>query len=298
MQKLTLFAFVGFFAQLIDGSLGMGFGATSSSLLLSFGFAPVIVSATIHISQIATTVASGASHLKFGNVDKPLMLKLALPGAVTAFIGAAVISSVDGDIIKPFISLFLFTMGMYVLWQFLLKKDVDHRFSNKKISAVFAAPLGGLAGFLDSIGGGGWGPVNTPMLLSRKYIEPRKVIGTVSSSEFIITLSASLGFFIFFGFGQINWGLVLALALGGVIAAPFAAWIVKVIPLDFLAVFVGGLIIFTNSNILIHIFIADPHVELIIRIILIVLWAGLIVYAFSRHKSKMAPQNSQAVEKI
>ena len=170
MQKLTIFALVGFFAQLIDGSLGMGFGATSSSLLLSAGIAPVMASATIHISQIATTAASGISHLKFGNVDKPLMLRLALPGALTSFLGAALLSSLNGDTIKPFISLFLLTMGFYVLYQFLFKREMKNGFQNKKVSGLLSIPLGGVAGFLDSIGGGGWGPVNTPVPVSYTHL--------------------------------------------------------------------------------------------------------------------------------
>ncbi|SDK31906.1 sulfite exporter TauE/SafE family protein [Lacicoccus qingdaonensis] len=293
MQKLTIFALVGFFAQLIDGSLGMGFGATSSSLLLSAGIAPVIASATIHISQIATTAASGISHLKFGNVDKPLMLRLALPGALTSFLGAALLSSLDGDTIKPFISLFLLTMGFYVLYQFLFKREMKNGFQNKKVSGLLSIPLGGVAGFLDSIGGGGWGPVNTPVLLSRKKIEARKVVGTVSSSEFIVTISASAGFFIFLGFSQISWGLVIALALGGVIAAPFAAWLVKVIPLYFLAVFVGGLIIFTNSNILLDTFFQNSALPVFINSLVIVMWGGLLVYAYHKNKRNLALQTHQ-----
>lgn len=293
MQKLTIFALVGFFAQLIDGSLGMGFGATSSSLLLSAGIAPVMASATIHISQIATTAASGISHLKFGNVDKPLMLRLALPGALTSFLGAALLSSLDGDTIKPFISLFLLTMGFYVLYQFLFKREMKNGFQNKKVSGLLSIPLGGVAGFLDSIGGGGWGPVNTPVLLSRKKIEARKVVGTVSSSEFIVTISASAGFFIFLGFSQISWGLVIALALGGVIAAPFAAWLVKVIPLYFLAVFVGGLIIFTNSNILLDTFFQNSSLPVFINSLVIVMWGGLLVYAYHKNKRNLALQTHQ-----
>lgn len=297
MQKLTIFAFVGFFAQLIDGSLGMGFGATSSSLLLSFGIAPVIASATIHISQIATTAASGVSHWQFGNVDKSLMVRLALPGAVTAFIGAFLLSSLNSDTIKPFISMFLLAMGIYVLYQFLFKKEIKYDFSNKKIASILSVPLGGIAGFLDSIGGGGWGPINTPILLSRKNIEPRKVIGTVSSSEFIVTVSASIGFFLFLGLGQINWGLVAALALGGVIAAPVAAWLVKIIPLHFLAVFVGGLIIFTNSNILLNIFFEDAKFITLVKSLLIILWAGLLIYAYYKNKKNLVspiPEEKEA----
>lgn len=184
-------------------------------------------------------------------------------------------------------------MGFYVLYQFLFKREMKNGFQNKKVSGLLSIPLGGVAGFLDSIGGGGWGPVNTPVLLSRKKIEARKVVGTVSSSEFIVTISASAGFFIFLGFSQISWGLVIALALGGVIAAPFAAWLVKVIPLYFLAVFVGGLIIFTNSNILLDTFFQNSSLPVFINSLVIVMWGGLLVYAYHKNKRNMALQTHQ-----
>lgn len=284
MQKLILFAVIGFFAQLIDGSLGMGFGATSSSLLLTIGVAPAIASATIHISQLATTAASGVSHWKFGNVDTGLMLRLALPGAVAAFFGAALVSNLDSEFIKPFIAIFLLTMGVYILYQFLFKEQLHIDFNKKKPSDFFLIPVGALAGFLDSIGGGGWGPVNTPLLLSTKSIEPRKIIGTVSTSEFIVTISVSVSFFIFLGLGQISWQLVVALGLGGVIAAPFAAWLVKVIPVHLLAVFVGGLIIFTNANILLGTFVQNEFYVNSARLVIILIWISLIAYALYRSR--------------
>ena len=170
MRKLTIFALVGFLAQLIDGSLGMGFGATSSSLLLTFGVAPAIASATIHFSEVATTAASGLSHLKFKNVDKSIILKLALPGAITGFIGAGVLSNLHSDFIKPFIALFLLSMGIYIIYQFVFKKQQNQQVKDGRFSALLLVPQGAIAGFLDAIGGGGWGPVNTPLLLSRNKI--------------------------------------------------------------------------------------------------------------------------------
>ena len=284
MQKLTMFALIGCFAQLIDGSLGMGFGATSSSLLLTFGIAPAIASATIHISQIATTASSGISHWNFGNVDKSMVLRLAVPGAITAFLGAALLSSLDSTFIKPLIAMFLLTMGVYILYQFLLKKQVDYKYESKKVSGMFLVPLGAVSGFLDSIGGGGWGPVNTPLLLSRKSIEPRKIIGTVSTSEFAVTAFSSLGFFIFLGWSQISWGLVIALGIGGVIAAPFAAWLVRIMPLHLLAVFVGGLIIFTNSSILLGVFVQNALLAATVKVIMIIMWIALIIFASYRNR--------------
>ncbi|PTE80329.1 sulfite exporter TauE/SafE family protein [Staphylococcus gallinarum] len=286
MHKLFIFALAGFLAQLIDGSLGMGFGASSSSILLTFGVAPAIASATIHFSEIATTAASGTSHLKFENVHKPTLIKLAIPGAITAFIGAAFLSNIHSDLIKPFIAVFLLSMGLYILYQFLFKRNqqLSDEINPDKGSRFSMIPQGLVAGFLDAVGGGGWGPVNTPLLLASKKLEPRYAIGTVSGSEFFVTISASLGFIIFLGWDQINWALVISLSVGGMLAAPIAAWFVKILPMNILAVCVSGLIIFTNSSSLLSVFNPGMTVALTIKIALIVVWIGLVIFALSQNK--------------
>lgn len=286
MHKLFIFALAGFLAQLIDGSLGMGFGASSSSILLTFGVAPAIASATIHFSEIATTAASGTSHLKFDNVHKPTLIKLAIPGAITAFIGAAFLSNIHSDLIKPFIAVFLLSMGLYILYQFLFKRNqqLSDEINPDKGSRFSMIPQGLVAGFLDAVGGGGWGPVNTPLLLASKKLEPRYAIGTVSASEFFVTISASLGFIIFLGWDQINWALVISLSVGGMLAAPIAAWFVKILPMNILAVCVSGLIIFTNSSSLLSVFNPGTTVALTIKIALIVVWIGLVIFALSQNK--------------
>ncbi|GGI42533.1 sulfite exporter TauE/SafE family protein [Mammaliicoccus stepanovicii] len=298
MRKLTIFAIVGFLAQLIDGSLGMGFGATSSSLLLTFGIAPAVASATIHFSEVATTAASGISHIKFKNVDKSIILKLALPGAIAGFIGAGVLSNLQSDAIKPFIALFLLTMGVYIIYQFVFKQP--KQFNNTKegkLSGFLLVPQGAIAGFLDAIGGGGWGPVNTPLLLTQNKIEPRYVIGTVSASEFFVTISTSLGFILFFGWDQISIALVAALAVGGVVAAPFSAWLVKTLPVYVLAVLVGGLIIFTNSTVLIGTFVQSDVTANILKITIVVLWLGLVLFTLYQHsKFPFNLQNEKSKE--
>ncbi|PHK48496.1 sulfite exporter TauE/SafE family protein [Staphylococcus edaphicus] len=284
MHKLFIFALAGFLAQLIDGSLGMGFGASSSSILLTFGVAPAIVSATIHFSEIATTAASGTSHWKFENVHKPTMIKLAIPGAITSFIGAAFLSHIHSDLIKPFIAIFLLTMGLYILYQFLYKRNQQQVKGPSTIRRYAMIPQGAVAGFLDAVGGGGWGPVNTPLLLAQKKLEPRYAIGTVSASEFFVTVSASLSFIIFLGFSQINWGLVIALSVGGLIAAPFAAWLVKILPMNILAVCVSGLIIFTNSSSLLSVFELNATISITVKIALVVIWLGLVAFALYQNK--------------
>ncbi|GMB09611.1 hypothetical protein EDD69_10651 [Thermolongibacillus altinsuensis] len=252
MKKLIIFVMIGFIAQLIDGALGMAYGVTSTTLLLTFGIAPAVASASVHLAEVVTTAASGASHLKFGNVDRDMVIKLILPGSIGAFVGACFLSNLPGDLIKPYVSLFLLTLGFYIMYRFLFLHSRQKQINHKKISSKQFIPLGLLAGFFDATGGGGWGPIATPVLLANKGIEARKVIGTVDTAEFAIAVSATLGFFISLGWEEVNWFWVGTLMLGGLIAAPIAAWLVKIMPSHLLGVLVGGLIILTNVRTLLH----------------------------------------------
>lgn len=287
MRRLVLFSIIGFFAQLIDGALGMAYGATSASLLLMFGVAPAVASASIHMAEIATTAASGASHLWFKNVDRGLLFKLVIPGSVSAFAGAAFLSQIPGDLIKPFVSSFLTLLGIYILFRFLLKKNGSAQSDTPpKYSKAFLTPLGIFGGFMDAVGGGGWGPITTPALLAQKGATPRKVIGTVDTSEFAIAVSATLGFVLFLGWGTFNWTWVLAFVIGGVAAAPLAAWLVKVIPSYLMGVLVGGFIILTNIRTLMLSIASIPDSWMMaIYVIVIVLWALSIMYQLA-NKSK------------
>lgn len=288
MNKIIIFALAGFLAELVDGSLGMGYGASSASVLLTFGVAPAIASATVHFAEILTTAAAGTSHLKFKNVHKPSVLKLAIPGSIAAFIGAFFLSNINGDFIKPFISIFLLSLGIYIIYQFLFKNKPDEPKITgvKKISNFVLVPQAAVAGLLDSIGGGGWGPVNTPMLLSSKKLEPRYVVGTVSASEFFVTIASSIGFFIFLDWSSINWILVLSLSLGGIVAAPISAWLVKSLPVSVLAIGVGGLIIFTNVSSLASLYINNAHIIWSIKIVIILSWLSLVLVTFYKSKFK------------
>ncbi len=288
MNKIIIFALAGFLAELVDGSLGMGYGASSASVLLTFGVAPAIASATVHFAEILTTAAAGTSHLKFKNVHKPSVLKLAIPGSIAAFIGAFFLSNINGDFIKPFISIFLLSLGIYIIYQFLFKNKPDEPKITgvKKISNFVLVPQAVVAGLLDSIGGGGWGPVNTPMLLSSKKLEPRYVVGTVSASEFFVTVASSIGFLIFLDWSSINWILVLSLSLGGVVAAPISAWLVKSLPVSVLAIGVGGLIIFTNVSSLASLYINNSHIIWSIKILIILSWLSLVLVTFYKSKFK------------
>jgi uncharacterized membrane protein YfcA len=284
MKKLFIFAIIGFLAQLIDGSLGMAYGVTSSSLLLTFGMAPAIASASIHLSEVVTTAASGISHIKFGNVDRQALFKLIIPGSIGAFIGACFLSNVPGDIVKPYISLFLLMLGIYVVIRFVFKDKKNSGKKNLNLSTKQAIPLGLIAGFADATGGGGWGPLTTPILLSKNSNSARKVIGTVDTSEFAIAISATLGFLISLGWQDVNWLWVIALMLGGIIAAPIAAWLVKIMPSFLLGVLVGGFIILTNVWTLFKVWPINNIGEIFTYIGIVTCWIVAIIFTIKNNR--------------
>ncbi|WP_235738535.1 sulfite exporter TauE/SafE family protein [Nocardioides alcanivorans] len=247
MRKLLVLGFVGLLAQLIDGSLGMAYGVTSSTLLLTVGIAPAAASAAVHFSEIGTSLVSGISHAKFGNVDWRTVGILAVPGFVGAFAGATFLVSLDGDVAKPWVASILLALGVYVIWRFLVLGGRRPEFKGRP-GVGFLAPMGLFGGALDSIGGGGWGPVGTTTLLSSGRLEPRKVIGSIDTSEFVVAVGGSLGFILALGSSGIDWEIVAALLIGGVIAAPIAAYLVRILPARILGVAAGGMIVVTNSR--------------------------------------------------
>ncbi|GAB2684011.1 sulfite exporter TauE/SafE family protein [Thalassiella azotivora] len=251
MRRLVLLALVGLGAQLVDGSLGMAYGVTSTTLLLAVGTNPAAASATIHLAEIGTTLASGVSHARFGNVDWRVVRRVALPGAVGAFAGATFLSSLSTDVAAPLMAVILLSLGSYVLARFTLRGLPTGR-THLPLRRRFLSPVGLLAGFLDATGGGGWGPVGTPALLASGRLEPRKVIGSVDTSEFVVALAASGGFLLALGTAGIDLTWVLALLLGGVVAAPIAAWLVRLLPPRVLGSLVGGVIVVTNSRTLLR----------------------------------------------
>ena len=246
VTQLVLIALVGFVAQLVDGSLGMAYGVTSTTLLLAVGLSPAVASASVHFSEVGTTAASGLSHLRFGNVDWPTVRRIALPGGIGAFLGATVLVNVSAAAAKPIIAVFLLVLGLYVVYRFSVLALNGRRrpaWSRKRLGV-----LGLVAGFLDAAGGGGWGPIATPTLLVSDTLPPNKVVGSVDASEFVVALAASLGFLIGLGHAEIAWPIVAALLISGVAAAPLAAWLVKIVPPRLLGVGAGGLIVLTNSR--------------------------------------------------
>ncbi|NHM30924.1 sulfite exporter TauE/SafE family protein [Neobacillus terrae] len=275
MRRLVVLALIGLAAQLVDGSLGMAYGVTSSSLLLMYGIAPAVVSASVHMAEVVTTAASGVSHLRFKNVDKQVVLRLILPGSIGAFLGACFLGSIPGNLIKPYISFFLLLLGFYVIYRFLIFKQTAA--TKQNISGKQLLPLGFIAGFMDSTGGGGWGPIATPVLLTSNSMEPRKVIGSVDTSEFAVAVSSTLGFLITLGWTEINIQWVLALMIGGIIAAPIAAWLVRIIPTKLLGVLVGGIIIITNIRTLLGTMNISHTASIYTYLCLSLLWLAAIV---------------------
>jgi len=248
MRKLMLFAMVGVLAQLIDGALGMAYGLTSTTLLVAVGTVPATASATVHLAELGTTAVSGVSHWRFGNVDWRTVRLMTFPGAVGAFVGAVVLSSLDGETAKPWVAGILMALGVYVLFRFLGKANGPRPATGRPLPSVMLAPLGLGAGFLDAVGGGGWGPVGTPTLLASGRMEPRKVVGSVDTGEFLVALGASIGFLVSLSWRQVPVTLVLLLLAGGLVAAPLAAWLVRHLAPRKLGVIVGAAILLTNSR--------------------------------------------------
>ncbi len=248
MNKLILLALVGLAAQLVDGALGMGYGVTSTTMLVLAGLTPALASASVHLAEIGTTLASGASHWKLGNTDWRLVLRLGVPGAVGAFAGATVLSRLSTEAAAPIMAGILAAIGIYILIRFAFRPPKVATVRTSPHGKRLLVPLGLVGGFVDATGGGGWGPVSTSTLLGAGRTAPRTVIGSVDTSEFIVSVAASLGFLFGLGTAGIDFGIVGALLIGGLIAAPIAAWLVSRLPARVLGVAVGGLILLTNSR--------------------------------------------------
>ena len=287
LRSLIVLGIVGLIAQLVDGSLGMAYGVTSTTLLLTVGIAPAAASAAVHLSEVGTTLASGFSHWRFGNVDWGKVGWMAAPGGIGAFLGAVVLSSISAEAAQPIVAVFLFGLGVYILVRFSFK--VSNLISERPISRKFLSPLGLVAGFLDAAGGGGWGPISTPTLLSSGRMEPRKVVGTVDTSEFIVALSASLGFLISLSFAEVPWGVVGALLAGGLIAAPIAAWIVRHLNARVLGTAVGGFILLVNAKTFLEAVGLDPSLNLIVYAAIIAVWFTALYFAISAIRRDRKP---------
>ena len=294
MRKLIVLGVVGLLAQLVDGSLGMAYGVTSSTLLLAAGVAPAAASAAVHFSEIGTSLVSGFSHHKLGNVDWRTVGVLAVPGFVGAFAGATFLASLPADTAKPWVAGLLLALGLYVIYRFLVLGGRRPTFKSRP-GAKFLVPMGLVGGTLDSIGGGGWGPVGTTTLLSSGRLEPRKVVGSIDTSEFVVAVGGSLGFLIALSSQGIPWNYALALLIGGVIAAPIAAWLVKHLPARVLGVAAGGLIVLTNTKTIAEALGVSGGTVGLLAAVVAVLWISGIVWAVAQERKSRAIEQHEEV---
>jgi siroheme synthase-like protein len=234
-SSILLYILAGFVAQMIDGALGMAYGVTATTFLLSFGIPPAASSASVHASEVFTSGVSGLMHLKFGNVNTKLFKSLLIPGVLGAILGAYILSSFEeyNYIIKPLVSLYTLILGAVILVKAIRK----HR-DRQRIRRIF--PLAMAGGFLDSIGGGGWGPIVSSTLIARGR-NPRYTIGSVNLAEFFIALSSSLTFITIIGLT--HWAIIAGLIIGGVIAAPIAAYLANKLPTKTIMILVGIIVI-------------------------------------------------------
>lgn len=294
MPSLLLIAIAGFFAQFVDGALGMGYGLTSSTLLIAVGLTPALASASVHLAELGTTAVSGIAHQRFGNVDWPTVRRIAIPGAIGAFAGATFLSSISTAAAKPIAGGLLFILGVYVLLRFLIGRAPKRKPGTPGIKLLL--PLGVVGGFVDATGGGGWGPVTTPTLLADGRLAPNRVIGTVNASEFLVALAASVGFLIGLGTAGINFGIVLALLAGGVIAAPLAAWVVRHLNARILGVVVGGFICFTNARLILGAAGASSGVTWAAYGVIVVVWVASVVWVVRTVRRTRAAEPAEELQ--
>lgn len=234
--RMLAFVLVGFAAGVVDGALGMAYGISSNTLLMSVGVPPAAASAGVHMAEVFTAAASGVAHLRLGNVNKKLFMSLVIPGAIGAILGATVLSNIDGKVIKPYVYAYLLVMGLLII------RRSFQRPKRKPTRSLF--PLAVFGGFMDSVGGGGWGPIVVSTLINRGRA-PQYTIGSVNLAEFFIALAGSITFIISLKSFD-HWLVVLGLIIGGVVAAPVGAMLCRYIRTRYLMLAVGLLISFLS----------------------------------------------------
>ncbi|WP_459465986.1 sulfite exporter TauE/SafE family protein [Aquirufa sp. OSTEICH-129A] len=237
-SEILYYILGGFIAQMIDGALGMAYGVTATTFLLSVGISPAAASASVHASEVFTSGVSGYMHLKFGNVNSKLFKTLVIPGIIGAILGAYVISSLEeyAGYIKPIVSIYTLFLGAIIIRKALIKRQEKRQLKKVGLLALFG-------GYLDSIGGGGWGPiVSSTLIASGRH--PKYTIGSVNLTEFFVSLASSLTFFTVIGLGY--WQVIIGLILGGVVAAPIAARLANKLPIKSMMILVGMVIIIVS----------------------------------------------------
>lgn len=287
MVGLIVIVAVGFVAQLIDGSLGMGYGVLSMSLLLATGLVPAVASATVHVAKIGTALASGAAHWRFGNVDGRIALWLGIPGAIGAYAGAVVLSNLTLSTARPYVSVVLLVLGAVIIARFI------HGRRNRTTATAterptrprwWLAPLGLVGGFVDASGGGGWGPVTTSTLVASGQLPARTTIGTVNAAELAVALAASAGFLQSLGSAGLRWDVTAAMLLGGVAAAVPAAWLVRHVNERTLGLAVGALILLLSADSVLSLLQLPEGMLMILRIVGIAVTLSLLAAVYLRSR--------------
>jgi len=283
----------GFVAQLVDGSLGMGFGTITMTFLLGLGIAPAVASASVNVATIATGAVSAASHHKLQNVHWPTTLKLGIPGAVGGFAGAWALASLTRlDAATPVTSAILIALGGVIVWRFVRGKGAGHG----PIRSGFAIPTGLVGGFLAAVGGGGWGPVTMPITLTTSRLEPHRVVGSVSTAQVFASTAAVIGFWMAVPDTlTVLWPVVVGMAVGGMAAAPLAAWLTRKIPTAKLGSTIGMLVVALNLRTLLGNFDVPWPVVTGLYLALAAVWA-LVLAAPRRRAAREAAADPAPVE--
>lgn len=294
MTTLILIAIAGLAGQLVDGGLGMGFGVTSTTILVMLAsLGPAQASAVVHTAELGTTLVSGISHWKFGNVDWRTVAAIATPGSIGAFAGATVLSTLSTDAAKPIMSAILAAIGMNLVYRFsrgLIRRQV----AETPHSVPFLSGLGLFGGFIDATGGGGWGPVTTSTLLSLGRSEPRRIVGTVNTAEFFVTAAATAGFVLGMWDELVtHFAAVGALLLGGIIAAPLAAWLVTRLNPILLGGIVGTLIVMLNLPIVLKALGVGAAVLIGVRVVVLIVGVALSILGWKRHRANWKAANEK-----
>lgn len=255
MLELFLFAVAGFAAAFVDGALGMGFGPTSSSILLVSGLAPTAVSASVNLAKVATGVVAAIAHRRFYNLDRELVIKLAVPGSAGAIVGVTVLAGIEGSTLRPYLALLLAAIGLRILVRFARPVEAaQHHLSppdaRGKRTLVYDKRGVRVVAFVGGITNGmigAWGPVVTPFLLHRG-VRPNYAIGCVNTAEVMVAATASISLVASLGQSRFNGAVVMAMLIGGAIAAPLAAWFIKRIPPRPVGLAVAALLLLTNAR--------------------------------------------------
>ena len=294
VTTLVLIAIAGLAGQLVDGGLGMGFGVTSTTILVMLAsLGPAQASAVVHTAELGTTLVSGISHWKFGNVDWRTVAAIAIPGSIGAFAGATALSNLSTDAAKPIMSFILAAIGINLVYRFsrgLIRRQV----AETPHSVPFLSGLGLFGGFIDATGGGGWGPVTTSTLLSLGRSEPRRIVGTVNTAEFFVTAAATAGFVLGMWDDLVtHFAAVGALLLGGIIAAPLAAWLVTRLNPILLGGIVGTLIVMLNLPVVLKALGFGAAVLIGVRMAVLIVGVALSILGWKRHRANWKAANEK-----